>query len=207
MACPSYQAALAAEEPEDNTDVAFADVTKEGRYLGDENLIKVLVEEATARALEMQSYGVKLTKTEDGRIFQVMHPGQSFARNLVIRGCGYGMMVGLRRELLRRPSIQTFEDFVATRLLMDGERIAGAVAMNLRTAEMVVFEARAVVMATGGYEEVMEFTDTEPGASGDGTALALHAGAEMVDLEMMLFYPLVWYGRTRSRARSFSTRG
>ena len=194
MACPSYQAALAAEEPEDNTDVAFADVTKEGRYLGDENLIKVLVEEATARALEMQSYGVKLTKTEDGRIFQVMHPGQSFARNLVIRGCGYGMMVGLRRELLRRPSIQTFEDFVATRLLMDGERIAGAVAMNLRTAEMVVFEARAVVMATGGYEEVMEFTDTEPGASGDGTALALHAGAEMVDLEMMLFYPtcLVW---------------
>ena len=75
MACPSYQAALAAEEPEDNTDVAFADVTKEGRYLGDENLIKVLVEEATARALEMQSYGVKLTKTEDGRIFQVMHPG------------------------------------------------------------------------------------------------------------------------------------
>ena len=104
------------------------------------------------------------------------------------------MMVGLRRELLRRPSIQTFEDFVATRLLMDGERIAGAVAMNLRTAEMVVFEARAVVMATGGYEEVMEFTDTEPGASGDGTALALHAGAEMVDLEMMLFYPtcLVW---------------
>src|SRR5689334_8821624 len=47
MACPSYQAALALEEPEDSPTVAFADVTKEGRYLGDENLIKVLVEEAT----------------------------------------------------------------------------------------------------------------------------------------------------------------
>jgi succinate dehydrogenase/fumarate reductase flavoprotein subunit len=194
MACPSYQAAAAFEEPEDTADIAFEDAVKEGRYLGDENLIRVLVEEATERALEMERYGVKLTKNDDGRIYQVMHPGQSFARNLVIRGCGYGMMVGLRRELLRRPAIQAFEDFVATRLIKDGDRIAGAVAMNLRTGEMVVFEARSVIMATGGYEEIMEFTDTEPGASGDGTAVALHAGVDMVDLEMMLFYPtcLVW---------------
>ncbi len=194
MACPSYQAAAAFEEPEDTAEIAFADVTKEGRYLGDENLIKALVEEATARALEMEAYGVKLTKTAEGRTFQVIHPGQSFARNLVIRGCGYGMMFGLRRELLRRPGIQTFEDFIATSLLMDGERVAGAVAVNLRTAGVVVFQAKAVVIATGGYEELMEFTDTEPGASGDGTALGLRVGASMVDLEMMLFYPtcLVW---------------
>lgn len=194
MACPSYQAAGAFEEPEDTPDIAFADVTKEGRYLGDENLIRVLVEEATERALEMEKYGVKLTHGEDGRIMQVMHPGQSYARNLVIRGCGYGMMVGLRRELLRRPNIDSFEDFVATRLLKDGDRIAGTMALNLRTGEMVAFRARAVIMATGGYEEIMEFTDTEPGASGDGTALALHIGANMIDLEMMLFYPtcLVW---------------
>ena len=199
MACPSYQAAAAFEEPEDTTDIAFADVTKEGRYLGDEDLIRVLVEEATERALEMERFGVKLTKNEDGRIFQVMHPGQTYARNLVIRGCGYGMMVGLRRELLRRPAIEAFEDFVATRLIKDGAGVSGAVAMNLRTAEMVVFQARAVIMATGGYEEIMEFTDTEPGASGDGTALALHAGADMVDLEMMLFYPtcLVWPDEVR----------
>jgi fumarate reductase (CoM/CoB) subunit A len=194
MACPSYQAAAAFEEPEDTAEIAFADVTKEGRYLGDENLIKALVEEATDRALEMEAYGVKLTKTAEGRTYQVIHPGQSYARNLVIRGCGYGMMFGLRRELLRRPAIQTFEDFIATSLLMDGERVAGAVAVNLRTGGVVVFQARAVIIATGGYEELMEFTDTEPGASGDGTALGLRAGAAMVDLEMMLFYPtcLVW---------------
>ena len=194
MACPSYQAAGAFEEPEDTVDIAFADVTKEGRYLGDENLIRVLVEEATERALEMEQYGVKLTKGENENYYQVMHPGQSYARNLVIRGCGYGMMVGLRRELLRRPNIEAFEDFVATRLLKDGERVAGTMAMNMRTGEMVAFRARAVIMATGGYEEIMEFTDTEPGASGDGTALALHIGANMIDLEMMLFYPtcLVW---------------
>src|SRR5215203_4848331 len=199
MACPSYQAAFSLEEPEDSPEIAFEDVTKEGRYLGDENLIKALVEEATERALEMERFGVKLTKTEEGRTFQVIHPGQTYARNLVIRGCGYGMMVGLRRELLRRPQIQTFEDFVATRLLVDGGRVAGAVAFNLRTAEVVVFAAPAVVIATGGYEEIMAFTDTEPGASGDGTALALRAGATLVDLEMMLFYPtcLVWPDEVR----------
>ena len=194
MACPSYQAAMALEEPEDSVEIAFADVTKEGRYLGDENLIKALVEEATDRALEMEEYGVKLTKNDNGKTLQVMHPGQSFARNLVIRGCGYGMMFGLRRELLRRPNVQTFEDFTATSLLMDGARAAGVVALNLRTAEVVVFEAKSVIIATGGYEEIFEFTDTEPGAVGDGTALALRVGATMVDLEMMLFYPtcLVW---------------
>lgn len=199
MACPSYQAALAFEEPEDTTEIAFEDTSREGRYLGDENLIKALVEEATVRALEMERFGVKLTKSEGGRIFQVIHPGQTYARNLVIRGCGYGMMVGLRRELLRRPRIQTFEDFVATRLLLDGGRAAGAVALNLRTGEIVVFQARAVILATGGYEEIMQFTDTEPGASGDGTALALRAGAGMVDLEMVLFYPtcLVWPDEVR----------
>lgn len=199
MACPSYQAAGAFEEPEDTTDIAFTDVTKEGRYLGDENLIRILVEEATERALEMEQYGVKLTKNDDGRILQVMHPGQSYARNLVIRGCGYGMMVGLRRELLRRPHIDAFEDFVATRLLKDGDRVAGAVGLNLRTGDLVAFRARSVIIATGGYEEIMEFTDTEPGASGDGTALGLHAGARMVDLEMMLFYPtcLVWPDEVR----------
>lgn len=144
MACPSYQAAAAFEEPEDTTDIAFADVTKEGRYLGDENLIRILVEEATERALEMERYGVKLTKNEDGSILQVMHPGQTYARNLVIRGCGYGMMVGLRRELLRRPQIDAFEDFVATRLLKDGDRVSGAVGLNLRTGDLVAFHARSV---------------------------------------------------------------
>lgn len=199
MACPSYQAAAAMEEPEDTPDIAFDDVVREGRYLGDENLIRALVEEATERALDMERYGVKLTKSEKGQLLQVMHPGHSYARNLVIRGCGYGMMIGLRRELLRRPAIQTFEDFAATRLLMDGDRVAGCVSINLRTAEIVVFQARAVILATGGYEELMEFTDTEPGASGDGTALALHAGARLTDMEMMLFYPtcLVWPDEVR----------
>lgn len=199
MACPSYQAAMAMWEPEDSPETAFEDTCREGHYLGDENLIKVLAEEATIRALEMEQYGVKLTR-ENGKIFQVMHPGHSFARNLVIRGCGYGMMVGLRRELLRHPEIRTIEDVFASRLLMDGDRVAGAVVLDLRNNSMLAIRAKSVVVATGGYEAMYAFNDCEPGASGDGVALAMNIGAVLVDLEMILYYPtcLVWPDEVKS---------
>ena len=193
MACPSYQAAMSLSEPEDTTEIAFDDTIREGRYLGDENLVKTLTEEATDRALEMERYGTKLTK-ENGKIFQVIHPGHSYARNLVIRGCGYGMMIGLRRELVRHKKIRTLEDYFTTGLLMDGERVAGAVAVDLRTSDIWVIRAKSVIIASGGYEAMYEFNDCEPGASGDGVAMAMHAGAALVDLEMVLYYPtcLTW---------------
>ena len=193
MACPSYQAAMSMWEPEDTTEIAFDDTIREGRYLGDENLVKALTEEATDRALEMERYGTKLTR-ENGRIFQVIHPGHSYARNLVIRGCGYGMMIGLRRELVRHTKIQTLEDYFTTGLIMDGDRVAGAVAVDLRTSEISVVRAKSVIIASGGYEAMYEFNDCEPGASGDGVVMAMHAGATLVDLEMILYYPtcLTW---------------
>ena len=193
MACPSYQAAFSVWEPGDSSEVAFEDTCREGRYLGDENLIKALTEEATVRALDMERYGVKLTK-ENGKLFQVIHPGHSFARNLVIRGCGYGMIYGLRRELLRHPEVLTLEDVFTTRLLMDGDHVAGAVAVDLRNSQAIVVRAKSVIVATGGYEAMYQFNDCEPGASGDGVAMALHLGATMVDLEMVLYYPtcLTW---------------
>ncbi|MFQ5873004.1 MAG: FAD-binding protein [Dehalococcoidia bacterium] len=193
MACPSYQAAIAMWEPGDSPEIAFEDTCREGRYLGDENLIKVLTGEATIRALEMEQYGVKLTR-ESGKIFQVMHPGHSFARNLVIRGCGYGMMVGLRRELVRHPEVHIIEDVFASRLLMDGDQMAGAVVLDLRKDTVLAIRARSMIVAAGGYEAMYAFNDCEPGATGDGVALAMHAGAALVDLEMILYYPtcLVW---------------
>ena len=193
MACPSYQAALAMWEPDDGPEIAFEDTRREGRYLGDENLIEALTSEATDRAMELESYGTKLTR-ENGKIFQVIHPGHSYARNLVIRGCGYGMMIGLRRELLRHPRIHTMEDVFTTRLLMDGDRAAGAVVVDLRDSSITAIRAKSVIVASGGYEAMYAFNDCEPGATGDGVAMAMHAGAMLVDLEMILYYPtcLTW---------------
>ncbi len=189
MACPSYQAAFAMEDDRDNPEIAFEDTCFEGRYLGDENLINALTHEATDRAMEMNRYGVKYRKKENGNFLQVVHPGHSYERNLVIMGNGYAMAAGLRREMLKHSSISLLEDVVVTRLLTDGERIVGLLGLDMRSGEMIAVQAPAVILATGGYPELWRWTDTEPGLTGEGVFLAYQAGADLVDLEMMLFYP------------------
>ncbi len=189
MACPSYQAAFAMEDDRDNPEIAFEDTCFEGRYLGDENLIYALTYEATDRAMELLKYGVKFRTKENGNFLQVVHPGHSFERNLVIQGNGYAMAAGLRRECLKYPSITFLEDLVATRLLRDAHRVTGLVALDMRRGQPVALQARAVILATGGYPELWRWTDTEPGLTGEGVYLAYQAGADLVDLEMMLFYP------------------
>lgn len=189
MACPSYQAAFAMEDDRDNPDIAFEDTCFEGRYLGDENLIHVLTREATERAMEMNRYGVKYRKKENGNFLQVVHPGHSYERNLVIMGNGYAMAAGLRREMLKHSSISLLEDVVVTRLLTDDERIVGLVGLDMRSGELIAIQTPAVILATGGYPELWRWTDTEPGLTGEGVFLAHQAGADLVDLEMMLFYP------------------
>lgn len=189
MACPSYQAAFAMEDPRDSVETAFEDTCYEGRYLGDENLIHALTHEATERAMDLLNYGVKFRKKEDGSFLQVVHPGHSYERNLVIVGNGYAMAAGLRRQMLRQEGVRLMEDVVATRLIVDGGRIAGAVALDMRAGRPVVIRAPAVIVATGGYPELWRWTDTEPGLTGEGVHLAFEAGADLVDMEMMLFYP------------------
>ena len=194
MACPSYQAAFAMEDERDSSEIAFEDTCYEGRYLGDENLIKVLTDESTERAMELSSYGVKFRRNERGNFLQIVHPGHSYERNLVIMGDGQAMAAGLRRQLLKHDNIQLVEDVIVTRLLKDGDDMAGLVALDMRGGRPAVFTAPSVILATGGYPELWRWTDTEPGLTGEGVYLAYEAGALLVDLEMMLFYPtgLCW---------------
>jgi len=189
MACPSYQAAFAMEDNRDSSDIAFEDTCFEGRYLGDEDLIAALTEEATERAMDLREYGVKFRKKADGKYLQVVHPGHSYARNLVIMGSGFAMASGLRRRLSQLDKIRVLEDAVATQILLQGDRVAGVVALDMRQGQELVVQAKAVVLATGGYAELWKWTDTEPGLTGDGVWLAYEAAADLVDLEMMLFYP------------------
>jgi succinate dehydrogenase/fumarate reductase flavoprotein subunit len=189
MACPSYQAALAMENDRDNPEIAFEDTCFEGRYLGDENLIDALTRESSDRAMDLHKYGVKFRTKPNGKFLQVVHPGQTYERNLVIMGNGYAMAAGLRREMLRKENVTLLEDLVVTRLLANGECITGLVGLDMRSGQALAVQAPAVILATGGYPELWRWTDTEPGLTGEGVYLAYQVGADLVDLEMMLFYP------------------
>lgn len=189
MACPSYQAAFAMEDDRDNPEIAFEDTCFEGRYLGDENLIFALTNEATDRAMDMLEYGVKYRKKENGNFLQVVHPGHSFERNLVILGNGYAMASGLKKECLKYPNIHLIEDFVATKITGGSNSINGVIGLDMRLGKPAAIQAPSIILATGGYSELWRWTDTEPGLTGEGLMLGFNVGAELVDLEMMLFYP------------------
>lgn len=189
MACPSYQAAFAMEDERDSPEIAFEDTCYEGRYLGDENLIRVLTMEATERAMDMRRFGVKFRMKENGNFLQVVHPGHSYERNLVMMGNGYAMAAGLRREVLKQENVELHEDVIATRLLTRRGSICGVAGLDMRSGSPVVYRSPAIILATGGYAELWRWTDTEPGLTGEGVYLAFETGADLIDLEMMLFYP------------------
>jgi succinate dehydrogenase/fumarate reductase flavoprotein subunit len=177
------------EDARDNPEIAFEDTCVEGRNLGDENLVWALTHEATDRAMDLLRYGLKYRKRENGQFLQVVHPGHSYERNLVIVGGGYALAAALLRQARKSPSITFLEDVVATRLLDGNGSVAGLIAMDMRRGRPIAIRAPAAILATGGYQELWRWTDTEPGLTGEGVYLAFEIGADLVDLEMMLFYP------------------
>lgn len=188
LAYPSYQAAFGFSDPRDNSDVHYEDIIKIGRYLADENLARALASESVQRALDLEKFGVKFKK-EEGKFFQVHHPGQTYPRNLFIVGGGFGLIHGLKKELERHSRVKILEDLCVSRLSRDGGDVVGAFGFNLRDGRFYSIGAKSTVLACGGYEELWGNTDTAPDSTGDGIFLGFQAGADLIDLEMALYYP------------------
>jgi succinate dehydrogenase/fumarate reductase flavoprotein subunit len=192
LAFTSYQAAMGFSDPRDNPRVHFEDTVREGRQLGDQDLIEAMVAEAVDRALDLAAYGVKF-KEQDGKFYQALHPGETYPRNLLIEGGGYAMIMALRKELKKHQNVRLFQDHTLTRLLRADGQIVGAVGLDLRTGRCSVFRTKGVILGTGGYHHLWGKNDVSPDLAGDATALAYEAGAELVDIEMALYYPTLYY--------------
>ena len=178
--------------PDDSEDLFYQDTVKFGHYLGDQNLIEMHAASARQRILDLDRYGVAFRKRSDGSFHQGRPPGPTVPRNVILRHEGYGIIAGLRRAVLARPTIDLVEDAAVLALLEDAEgRVAGGLALDLKTGELIHLEARATIVATGGAEALWKITDCPAGATGDGMVAAYRAGAKLVDLEMVLFYPSV----------------
>lgn len=175
----------------DSEDLFFADVVKYGYGLADEDLVDALVRGARDRVLDLERYGVAFRKEPDGSWLQFKMPGQSAPRNVRLAAEGVGLTRGLHRALLRSGAT-LLEDFVVVDLLRaDDGSVAGAVGVDVRRGALVEINAPSVVIATGGCQSLWEVTDCPADATGDGLMHAYRCGAELVDLEMILFYPSV----------------
>jgi fumarate reductase (CoM/CoB) subunit A len=178
--------------PGDSEELHFKDALLGERYLGDERLIGILVREAPKRVKDLESFGVRFKRKPDGSFDPMHHPGQTLPRTLFIQGGGFGMLAGLIAEARRHREIQIMSDVFVMRLCLDREGVlSGAIYLDLKDGRIKSVQCQAVILATGGYEELWAFSDAAVTACGDGVILAYEAGAKLIDLEMAQFYPTV----------------
>jgi succinate dehydrogenase / fumarate reductase, flavoprotein subunit len=194
MAEGGIAAALANVYPEDNWRVHFRDTMRGGKMLGNSRMAQIHAQEAPERVLELEAWGALFDRTEDGRILQRDFGGHRYAR-LAHVGDRTGLeMIRTLQHRAVQAGIEVFMECTVTRLLMDGDRIAGALGYRRESGRFVVFHAPAIVLATGGVGKAYKVTSNSWEYTGDGHALALWAGADLIDMEFVQFHPtgMVW---------------
>jgi succinate dehydrogenase/fumarate reductase flavoprotein subunit len=188
-----FQAALYAP---DSPEVHARDTIRVGQYLNNQQLVYALTSELPNVVKHLSKWLLRYKKV-GGRIVQVRLPGETYGRvpQLARPGvaAGYEYRRVLPNQVKKRP-IQILSDFMVVDLLVSAGQVVGAVGLNIRTGEFLVLEAKAVVLATGGFMGLYKFTTTSPGLTGDGVAMAYRAGVKLRDIEFADFYTtaLVW---------------
>ncbi len=186
-----YNAAFGYVDADDSVEAHFEDTMKGGAYLNDMSLVKILVNEAQDRLIELESYGAIFDRQESGKLNQRPFGGQSFRRTC-FQGdrTGHEMMMALKEEVIRQ-KIETYDEIMITSLIMDkkNKRVIGACGISLKTSNIIIFKAKSTVIASGGAGWLYPVTSNAIQKTGDGYGLAYNAGADLLDMEQIQFHP------------------
>jgi succinate dehydrogenase / fumarate reductase flavoprotein subunit len=194
MAEGGVAAALANADERDSWKVHFADTMRGGQYLNSWRMAELHAKEAPARVRELEAWGALLDRTPDGRMNQRNFGGHKYPR-LAHVGDRTGLeMIRTLQDHGIHQGIDVHMEVTVTKLLTDGDRCVGAFAYDRERGRFKVFQAKAVVLATGGIGRAYLITSNSWEYTGDGHALAYDAGAELVDMEFVQFHPtgMVW---------------
>ncbi len=194
MAEGGIAAALANVDDRDTWEVHFADTMRGGQYINNWRMAELHAKEAPARVRELEAWGALFDRTPDGRILQRNFGGHKYPR-LAHVGDRTGLeMIRTLQDHGIHQGIDVHMECTVLSLLKDGERIAGAFAYDRERGRFRLFPARAVVLATGGVGRAYRITSNSWEYTGDGQALAYHAGAALQDMEFVQFHPtgMVW---------------
>jgi succinate dehydrogenase / fumarate reductase flavoprotein subunit len=194
MAEGGIAAALGNVWPEDNWQVHFRDTMRGGKMLNNWRMAQLHAQEAPERVLELERWGALFDRTKEGLISQRDFGGHRYARLAHLGDrTGLEMIRTLQYHGIHQ-GIDVHMECNVQRLLKDGDRVTGAVGYWRKNGEMVVFKAKAVVLATGGIGKAWKVTSNSWEYTGDGHSLALWAGADLIDMEFVQFHPthMVW---------------
>ncbi|HKK28210.1 MAG TPA: succinate dehydrogenase flavoprotein subunit [Gemmatimonadota bacterium] len=172
------------------------DTVKGSDYLGDQDAIEVMCQDAPEVVYELEHMGLPFSRTEDGRIAQRRFGGHTkdFGEEAVRRSCyaasrtGHAILQTLYQQCVRH-DVKFFNEFHVVDLLIEDDTCRGVVALELATGELHVFRAKAVLLATGGHGRVWEITSNAVTLTGDGLALVARKGLPLEDLEFYQFHP------------------
>ncbi len=190
MAQMTVAVALGEETP-DTWQHHYADTIAAGRGLCDEALAQLLCEDAPDCIRELEHWGVGWAR-KDGHITATMAPGHDRPRCVYVDFINTGPAVSktLRTAMARNPAIRKAGDLCIVDLILSDGEVTGAVAYHLGTGAPVVIAAKATVLATGGLTRLYRRNSASTNMGGDGYALALRAGATLIDMEFVQFFPI-----------------
>ena len=194
MAEGGIAAALANVDDRDNWEVHFADTMRGGQYLNNWRMAEIHAKEAPDRVKELEALGAVFDRTADGRILQRNFGGHKYPRLAHVGDrTGLEIIRTLQDYAVHQP-IDVHMECTIVSLLKDGNRISGALGYDRERGRFKLFEAKAVVLATGGIGRAFSVTSNSWEYTGDGHALAYNAGAALQDMEFVQFHPtgMVW---------------
>ncbi|NRQ35782.1 fumarate reductase/succinate dehydrogenase flavoprotein subunit [Nonomuraea sp. NN258] len=222
MAEGGAAAAMGNVNPDDNWMVHFRDTMRGGKFLNNWRMAELHAKEAPDRVWELEAWGALFDRTKDGKISQRNFGGHEYPR-LAHVGDRTGLelirtlqqrVVALQQEDYEQYGdyeayIKVFAECTVTRLLKDGDRISGAFGYWRESGNFILFDAPAVVLATGGIGKSYVVTSNSWEYTGDGHALALLAGANLINMEFIQFHPtgMVWPPSVRGILVTESVRG
>jgi len=187
-------AALANVDERDSWRVHFADTMRGGQYLNNWRMAELHAKEAPDRVRELEAWGALFDRTADGRILQRNFGGHKYPR-LAHVGDRTGLeMIRTLQDHSIHQGIDVHMECTVLRLLTDGGRIAGALGYDRERGRFRVYRSKAVILATGGIGRAYAITSNSWEYTGDGHALAYHAGAALQDMEFVQFHPtgMIW---------------
>jgi len=187
MTCAS---ALGEEEP-DGPDEHLADTLEAGRGLCNENLSALLCENSPKRIRELEGWKVQWARQENGKIRQVLAPGHSRKRCVYVDflKTGAAIAAALRNQTSRNAAIRRLSNVSLTDLITRDGTVIGATGIDIATSAPVVIHAAAVILCLGGMTKMFRRTTAPNNIAGEGLGLALRAGAKVIDIEFLQFYP------------------
>jgi succinate dehydrogenase / fumarate reductase flavoprotein subunit len=195
MAEGGIAAALGNVYPEDNWEVHFRDTMRGGKMLNNWRMAQLHAQEAPARVRELEEWGALFDRTADGLILQRDFGGHRYAR-LAHVGDRTGLeMIRTLQQKAVADGIEVFMELKVLRLLHDDDgSVSGLVGYWRPSGEFVVITAKSTVLATGGVGKSWLYTSNSWESTGDGHAMALWAGADLIDMEFVQFHPtgMVW---------------